>query len=231
MGDSWKKLLKEMTFLLIPLITLPICNTFNQYYKEHCANPYMSCQIQEEQDTFSVKENFLSISIALRPQLLVCYHDSVLFILHLEQYYQSEFLQLPSVPDSDLHMGSAPKTNQESGAKLQDYLYTAILDELSTSYSPDVVEEIQSDLTIFVSIFGVVQYQNISETKTNTYCIVEENGILHDFHPKSKVVKYRLCDETIRLGEYLFLIDLDQNEQIRWIVEQAAEEIRRMQKT
>ena len=43
MGDSWKKLLKEMAFLLIPLITLPICNTFNQYYKEQEKSDIIHC--------------------------------------------------------------------------------------------------------------------------------------------------------------------------------------------
>ena len=230
MKDSWKNLLKELVFTLIPLTVLPVSGIFNQYYKDHFANPYISCQIQEEQDTFSVQEKFRNISIALRPQLLICYNDNVLSILHLERYYQSEFLQLSGVPGSDVYTGSAEKINQESCAKLEDYLFTAILDELSQSCSPDAVDDIRQDLAIFVSIFGVVQYQNTSETKPNTYCIAEENGIIRDLHPRSGAARHRMRDETILLGEYLFLIDLDKNEQISSIVDYAAVEIGRMQR-
>ena len=209
----WMELLKSL------VSTGVILAVFNWFYGNYLAMPHMAYQASGNQDVFSAEEKFRSISMYAHPQLLIRYGGYVLGIIRLERFYRSDFVHFT---DS---VGRFERINQESCAKVREHIRAGILSRLSEALSPEAMAEIEQRLTVDLSLLGGVEYENRLGNEIKPYCIIEEDGNVLDYPKDSSEIEHRLCERTVVLGEYLLFADLEQYDEIRDTIEEAAAKI------
>lgn len=167
--------------------------------------------------TFGVDDEYRSLKLRVYPQLIIKYGNSVYLQIHLQGYYENEFL----IFGEDLQC-TAVKENQKCVYDLQNYLFEEIVNELNTMWKIDE-QEAEKELQLYVSNIGFVKYVNKRGNDVKRYCIIEDDGLVIDYDIDDEEIINRLFEMNMNV-ECAFS-ELKQSEILKEIITMIGEEI------
>lgn len=213
-GGVWKKIWAALLALVTLAATAkPLVEPFYQSYLE---SPKIQCFPEETQDRFKVRDEFRSVLLGMKAQIIVRCGENVISIVELVNYYEENVVKFNETS------GVIKKERGTQAEYLLEYVNQAIQGELTKDYGEDILEKI-GPLQVDINLLGEVKYQNLLGNTINRQCIIGQDNLVQDYDVDRPIIKKRLNSIKLELKETLAAIEED--EKVGEIVRDAVERI------
>lgn len=213
-GVSWKKIWTALLALVSFGVTVsPLAIPLYQNYIEA---PKIQYYPEEDQDCFKVPDEFRSVVLGVKVQILIQCGGNVISIIELVNYYKDNVIIFKG------NSGEAIKEKQTQAVYFQDYVYEEIREELTGNYGENIFEEIGS-LQVGINLLGEVKYLNLRGNAINKQCIIGQTGLVQDYDIDKPIIQKRL--RTIKLELKDAPAAIEEDEKVGEIVQDAVERI------
>lgn len=175
-------------------------------YRNFLIVPNIKCTIDSEQRkmNFSVKEDFRGITLKLYPQMVIEFDNYVVLLIHIDDYFQNSYLYF----DED-NKCRAEIQGKEYTDMLKKHMQEEIVDLICAQDEEISPKDINERLNITVSVLGGVRYENEEGNVEKRYCIIVDNGLVHDYDVHDQEIVCRLNETSLEIQENFDDIDTD----------------------
>ena len=213
-GNVLKYIIGIISFIGMGTIVSIILFLYFGFLKQ----PKMKCIIKDNEKTFSVKDEFRSISMNLHPQMIIRFDNDNILQIYLEGYYEEENLKFNENKEA-----KAVQCHVEYVEELQKYMKEKIILEVHSRNSEISKTEINERLHIYVNTLGGVKYESEEGNEEKRYCIEEQDGIVIDYDEHNEEITNRLYEAELLMQDDLASIETD--EKINSLIQGITEEI------
>lgn len=213
-GGLWKKIWAAFLALVTLAATAkPLVEPFYQSYLE---SPKIQCFPEETQDRFKVRDEFRSVLLGVKAQIIIRCGENVISIVELVNYYEANVVIFNETS------GVIKKERGTQAEYLQEYVNQEIQEELAKDYGADILEKI-GPLHVDMNLLGEVKYQNLLGNTINRQCIIGQDNLVQDYDVDRPIIKKRL--NSIKLELKATPSAIEEDEKVGEIVRDAVERI------
>lgn len=221
---SRKKIIKGLRALFIGLGIGGagwIINFTNSIYESFLKQPNIECFADENKNSYLVEGDFRGFTLKLHPQLVIQFDKYIVLLIHLESYYEEEFLCFEK--DEKGRRGQVDIQHLEYVNELQTYIKSEVIKKVCSKNNQISEKKMDRRLKIYVSTMGGVRYMLLNSNEEKTFCIIEIAGIVKDYDDHSEEILSRLYETQLTLKDDLSAIKAD--EEIGDIIEEVVKKI------
>lgn len=172
-------------------------------------------------DEFTISNNSRAVSMYVRPQMVIRYHNTVVLLTHLVGLYEHEVVYFID------GKASMNRVRGDEAEGLMSYVRTAVLNEIDSQHEKGLINytanDINDGLHVYMSMVCGIRFQSELGNKPDAFCVVENDGIIVDCFPNSSYIEDRLRDYRIVLDDQLE--PLSENAAVKAIVSSVIKEV------
>lgn len=215
LGKRIKDALVWLITVLLPLLP-QLSPLAENAYQSYIVPPKIQYFPEENYDHFKVPDDFRAVVLRLDVQMIIQCDINVISIISLENYYEDNVIIF------DGTSGVAKKENQTQVAHLRNRINQELQKKLMEKYGEEIFEKI-GPLKVDVSLLGGVKYQNLRGNPIHRQCIIGQDSLVQDYSEDRPIIKKRV--NTIQLEVKKTTADIDEDEEVEEIIQDAAERI------
>ncbi len=217
-GPVYKETFSKKLMLACVVTFVTVLIALSVWIFKNClVEPTFIYDPADSEDTLTVTDDFSGIRALLEPQMIIRFKNYILLCVHLDGYYESEGMVFTG------NKAVYKKCRQEYCDRLKSFVKNAVIGELKNSSEIKNPKQLESDLQVYVSIIGGVNYKNSKGNDVHGLCIIEDNNIMINYDMNDKEVTNRLYEADYTLGDDPALIEYDP--EVRKIVTCVSDEV------